>query len=183
MPRAKDHHGSETGKPDSQCTSRPMPLPQRMPRSPPSDVRNAASIRNCQRISRRRARHLAHPDLARPLGHRDHHDRHDADPPDHQRDRRNHDKREVDRLRDLLECLDDRVARDQIEIVRLIELQAVPDAQDRLYLQHGVLALRVRPDDEGDHAAPEGRLVDDRAVHPDVSAADRRRTSRASCTE
>ena len=55
MPIAKDHHGSETGNPDAQCTIRPMLLPKMIPRTPPADVRNAASIRNCQRISRRRA--------------------------------------------------------------------------------------------------------------------------------
>ena len=32
-----------------------MPLPKTMPSRPPTDVRNAASIRNCHRISRRRA--------------------------------------------------------------------------------------------------------------------------------
>ena len=33
----------------------PMLLPRMIPRTPPMDVRKAASIRNCQRISRRRA--------------------------------------------------------------------------------------------------------------------------------
>src|SRR5436190_20109057 len=55
MPSAKDHHGSETGKPVSQCTPMPMLLPKMMPITPPIDVRNAASIRNCQSTSRRRA--------------------------------------------------------------------------------------------------------------------------------
>src|SRR3954454_20763734 len=55
MPSAKDHQGREMGKPETQCTSRPMLLPRMIPRTPPADVRKAASIRNCQRISRRRA--------------------------------------------------------------------------------------------------------------------------------
>src|SRR2546426_11916592 len=45
-PIANDHHGSEIGKPDNRCTAQPTPLPSRMPSSPPSEVRNAASIRN-----------------------------------------------------------------------------------------------------------------------------------------
>src|SRR5581483_11134174 len=55
MPIANDHHGSEIGKPDARCTAQPMPAPRAMPINPPSDVRNAASIRNWNRISARRA--------------------------------------------------------------------------------------------------------------------------------
>src|SRR6185503_16492159 len=45
-PIANDHHGSEMGKPEARWTVQPMPLPSRMPSTPPSEVRNAASIRN-----------------------------------------------------------------------------------------------------------------------------------------
>src|SRR5262249_12593552 len=45
-PMANDHHGIETEKPDTRCTRPPMPLPSAIPRTPPSEVRNAASIRN-----------------------------------------------------------------------------------------------------------------------------------------
>ena len=80
--------GQRDGEADSQWTSRPMPLPQMMPMTPPAEVRKTASIRNCQRISRAAgAERLADADLARALGDRDHHDRHDADAADHQRDR------------------------------------------------------------------------------------------------
>src|SRR5262245_43143597 len=54
-PIANDHHGSEMGKPDTRWTVQPMALPRPMPSSPPIDVRNAASIRNWNRISARRA--------------------------------------------------------------------------------------------------------------------------------
>jgi hypothetical protein len=46
MPIANDHHGSEMGKPDTRWTVHPMPAPSAMPIRPPTDVRNAASIRN-----------------------------------------------------------------------------------------------------------------------------------------
>src|SRR3954453_10560896 len=45
-PIANDHHGSEIGKPEKKCTVQPIPAPRAMPIRPPSDVRNAASIRN-----------------------------------------------------------------------------------------------------------------------------------------
>jgi hypothetical protein len=54
-PMANDHQGREMGKPDNRCTAHPMDAPSAMPRSPPIDVRNAASIRNWNRISARRA--------------------------------------------------------------------------------------------------------------------------------
>src|SRR4029434_10771122 len=52
MPIANDHQGSETGKPDAQCTRRPMELPKMMPSTPPADVKKAASIRHSHRIPR-----------------------------------------------------------------------------------------------------------------------------------
>ena len=55
MPMANDHHGSEIGKPDRMLISQPIEAPRTMPMTPPSEVRNTASSRNCQRISRRRA--------------------------------------------------------------------------------------------------------------------------------
>src|SRR3954453_13048086 len=45
MPSAKDHHGSETGKPEAQWTISPIALPKAMPSRPPMEVRKAASIR------------------------------------------------------------------------------------------------------------------------------------------
>src|SRR5438128_10930776 len=54
-PIAKDHHGSETGKPETRWMAQPMPAPSAMPMSPPNDVNNAASIRNWNRNSARRA--------------------------------------------------------------------------------------------------------------------------------
>src|SRR5499427_2319414 len=54
-PMANDHHGSEIGKPDAKWTAHPMPAPSAMPMTPPHEVRNAASMRNWNRISARRA--------------------------------------------------------------------------------------------------------------------------------
>src|SRR3954468_16601850 len=45
-PIANDHQGSEIGKPEIRWMRPPMPLPRAIPSTPPSDVRNAASIRN-----------------------------------------------------------------------------------------------------------------------------------------
>ena len=88
MPRANDHHGSETGKPETQWTIRPIAAAE-------EDAEHAADRREEHRFDQElpedlapaRAERLAHADLARPLGDRDHHDRHDADAADHQRDR------------------------------------------------------------------------------------------------
>ena len=55
IPMANDHHGSEIGKPEIRWTAHPMPLPKAMPITPPSEVRNAASMRNWKRISERLA--------------------------------------------------------------------------------------------------------------------------------
>ena len=52
---ANDHQGSEIGKPETRWTAQPIALPSTMPSTPPSEVRNAASIRNWNRISARRA--------------------------------------------------------------------------------------------------------------------------------
>ncbi len=54
-PSANDHQGSDTGKPDTRFTSKPMALPISTPSKPPTLVSTAASMRNCTRISRRRA--------------------------------------------------------------------------------------------------------------------------------
>src|SRR5688572_8818148 len=54
-PIANDHHGSEIGKPVASVTAKPMPLPQRMPSTPPMEVRKAASDRNWNNTSCRRA--------------------------------------------------------------------------------------------------------------------------------
>jgi hypothetical protein len=54
-PIANDHQGSEMGKPVASVTLRPMPLPHRMPRTPPIEVSTAASLRNWNSTSYRRA--------------------------------------------------------------------------------------------------------------------------------
>ena len=120
MPRANDHHGSETGKPASQWTARPMPLPRRMPSTPPTEVRNDGLDQELpEDLAAPGAERLADADLARPFGDRDHHDRHHADAADHQRDRRDDDEREERRLADLIPHLQDGVLRGQVEVVRL----------------------------------------------------------------
>ena len=88
MPMANDHQGSETGKPESQWT-------QQADAAAEDDAEHAAGGRQEGRLDQElpedlaaaRAERLADADLARPLGHRDHHDRHHADAADHQRDR------------------------------------------------------------------------------------------------
>ena len=55
MPRANEDTGRDTGNPVAQWMTSPIALPSAMPSTPPAEVRNAASIRNCHRISRRRA--------------------------------------------------------------------------------------------------------------------------------
>ena len=54
-PIANDHQGSEMGKPVASVTATPMLLPQRMPRMPPIEVSTAASDRNWNSTSWRRA--------------------------------------------------------------------------------------------------------------------------------
>ena len=69
-----------------------------------------------------RAERAADADLARALGHRDRHDRHHADAADHQRNRRDDDQREERGLADLIPDPHERVLRDDVEVVRLVEL-------------------------------------------------------------
>ena len=162
MPMANDHHGSEIGKPETRWTAQPMPAPSAMPIRPPTEVRNAASIRNWNRISRApRAERLAHADLARPLGDRDRHDRHHADAADHQRDRRDHDEREERALADLIPQLEERVLREQVEVVRLIELQAVADAHHALDVGDRVRLLDALARHERDLDRQERRAAAD----------------------
>ena len=54
IPMANDHQGSDTGKPETQWMIADAAA-RRDPQQAPAEVRNAASIRNCQRISRRLA--------------------------------------------------------------------------------------------------------------------------------
>ena len=108
-PRQRNREAGDEVHAPSRCR-----LPRPMPSRPPSEVRNAASIRNWNRISRAaRAERLAHADLARPLGDRDRHDRHHADAADHQRDRRDHDQREERALADLIPQLQEGVLRER----------------------------------------------------------------------
>ena len=94
MPIANDHHGSETGKPDASGLQADG--------AAEDDAEHAAGRRQERGLDQElpedlaaaRAERLADADLARPLGDRDHHDRHHADAADHQRDRRDDDQRE-----------------------------------------------------------------------------------------
>ena len=83
-----------------------------------------------------RAERLAHADLARPLGHRNGHDRHHADAADHEGDRRDDDEREKRGLADSIPQLEERVLGYQIEVVWLIELEAVANPHDALDVGH-----------------------------------------------
>ena len=133
---ANDHHGIEIGKPERMLISQPIAAPSTMPMTPPSEVRNAASSRNCQSTSTpARAERLADADLARALGDADGHDRHHADAADHQRDRGDDDQRQEDaRGSSLLPELEQRVLRADVEVALLVEAQAVPGAHDLLDL-------------------------------------------------
>jgi hypothetical protein len=87
-PRANAHKGSETGKPVARFTATPMPAPRMMPRMPPTDVSAGGFSQELQQnLAATGAERLPHADLTRSFGHRDHHDGHDADPADHQRNR------------------------------------------------------------------------------------------------
>ena len=142
-PIANDHHGSETGKPVARLTATPMPRPE-------EDAEDAADRRQHRRFGEELnedlrasgAERLADADLARALGDRDHHDRHHADAADHQRDRRDHDQREERGAADLLPDAAGRVLRDDVEVVRLVQLQPVPDAHDLLDLGQGLTRRR-----------------------------------------
>ena len=135
MPSANDHQGSETGKPV-------RPVDAEADRAAEDDAEQPAGGRQedgldqelPEDLAAARAERLAHADLARALGDRDHHDRHHADAADHQRDRRDDDQRQERRLADLVPHLQDGVLRGQIEVVRFVELQAVADAHERLDL-------------------------------------------------
>ena len=103
IPMAKDHQGSETGNPDNQCTIRPMLLPKTMPRTPPAGRQECRLDQELpEDLAAPCAERLAHADLPRALGDRDHHDRHHADAADHQRDRGDDDERQERRLADLI---------------------------------------------------------------------------------
>ena len=91
-----------------------------------------------QHFSPARAQRPAHADLARPLGHRNRHDRHHADAAHHQRNRRNHHQREERRLADLIPELQDRVLRDDVEVVRLVQPRPW-----RMRMMRSISAMRV----------------------------------------
>src|SRR5436190_2832593 len=106
-----------------------------------------------------RAERFSDADLARALGDRDHHDRHDADAADHQRDRGDHDQPEERRLADLVPHLQDGVLRGEVEVVRLVELEIVADAQNALDLARRLVAHAFARD-HGDHRGAEDRRVE-----------------------
>ena len=154
MPSANDHQGSETGKPESQWTIRPM-------RAAEEDAEQAADRRQEHRLDQElpedlaaaRAERLADADLARALGDRDHHDRHDADAADHQRDRGDHDEREERRLADLVPDLQDRVLRHQVEVVRLHRASGCGGCASRLDLAHRLRRACALARHDRDHRA------------------------------
>ena len=155
MPSAKDHHGSETGNPDSQCTSRPMPLPQMIPMTPPAEVRNGGFDQELpQDFAPPRAERFADADLARAFGDRDHHDGHDADAADHQRDRADDDEREEGGLAELVPHLERGVLGRELEVVLLLEPEVVPDAHDGFHFAQRLVAHALARDD-GNHRGPE----------------------------
>ena len=128
-PMANDHHGIDTGSGVNVRTLRPTPAPIRQPRTPPDRGEHDRLEQELpEDLAPPRAERLADADLARPLGHRDHHDRHDADAADHQGDRRDDDERQVDRAGRLVEELHRHVLRGDVEVARLVQLQPVPDA-------------------------------------------------------
>ena len=102
-PMANDHNGSETGKPVARLIVTPMA-------GADQDAEDAADRRQHrgfgqelnQNLLTPGAERLPHADLARPFGHRNHHDRHHADPADHQRNRRNDDQRQQHGAADLI---------------------------------------------------------------------------------
>ena len=102
MPIANDHHGSETGKPAA--SGRPGRC------AADHDAEQAAERRQEDGLEQELpedlaapgAERLAHADLARALGDRDHHDRHHPDAADHQGDRGDHHQREERGPADLL---------------------------------------------------------------------------------
>ena len=85
-PIANDHHGSEMGKPVAKLIATPMPLPHRIPRTPPTRRQHRCFGEELEQdFLPPRAERFPHADLARALGDRDHHDRHHADAAHHQR--------------------------------------------------------------------------------------------------
>ena len=114
-----------------------MPLPKMMPSRPPIEVRKTASIRNCQRISRRRAPSALRTPISRvrsvteiimiaitPM------------PPTISAIDEMTTSAEERGLADLVPDLEHGVLGREVEVVRRIELQVVADAQDRLDLLH-----------------------------------------------
>src|SRR5712691_533615 len=86
-----------------------------------------------------RAERLAQPDLARPLGDHHQHDVHDHDSADHQRQRDDADQHRKDAVGRGVIDVEDRVGREDAEVVRLLRLQPARDAQ-----RHGRLLDRLR---------------------------------------
>ncbi len=142
-PIANDHHGSEMGKPVARLMANPMPAPHRMPRIAAHRRQHRGLGQELkQDFLTARAERLAHADLTRPLGDRNHHDRHHADAADHQRDRRDHDQRQEHRAADLIPQPQDGVLPADLEVVRLVELETVADAHDLFDLGDRLIARR-----------------------------------------
>ena len=76
-------------------TAQPMPPPSSDAEQPAERGEERRFHQELEKnLGAARAERLADADFARPLGHRDRHDRHHADAADHQGDRRDHDQRE-----------------------------------------------------------------------------------------
>ena len=146
MPIANDHHGSETGKPRELVDGEADAAAE-------DDAEDAAdrasgttaSSRNCQRISRRRAPSALRTPISRVRSVTA--DRHDAitpmPPTISAIDEMTTSARNV-ALADLVPDCEDRVLGDQVEVVGLVELQAVADAHHLLRLR-AVAGSRIRP--------------------------------------
>ncbi len=140
-PIANDHQGSEMGKPVASVTPTPMPLPHRMPRIAANRGENRRLGQELeQHFLTAGAERLPHADFARPLGHRNHHDRHHADAADHQRNRGDDEQCQERGAADLIPHAQDGVLRRQVEVVGLVELEPMPDPHDLLDVRQRVFA-------------------------------------------
>ena len=89
-------------------------------------------------LAARGAERLPHADLAGAFGHRDHHDRDDADTAHHQADARERDHRDEEASGDLVEGLDHAILGDDREIIGLRWAEAALHPERRRHLVLGV---------------------------------------------
>ncbi len=103
-----------------------------------------------------RPERLPDADFTRPLRHRDRHDGHHADAADHQRDRGDDQQREKRALADLIPEFQERLLGGDVEVVGLIELEAVTDAHDAFDVRHRVADRHAVARQHGDHDVGDG---------------------------